>query len=140
MSFTIIEEARLLVEIREAHRQSRGTYGSPRIHAYLRAHGRRVGKARIERLMHAHGLSGAVSRKRRPRTTDSDHALPIAPNLLERDFSAPAPNRIWVADITYVATGEGWLYLAAIMDLCTRKIVGWAQETILGAKPCTPKS
>lgn len=128
------DDARLLCEIREAHAQSRGTYGSPRIHAYLRAHGRRVGKSRIERLMHAHGLSGAVNRKRRPRTTDSDHGLPIAPNLLQRDFSAPAPNTVWVADITYVLTGEGWLYLAAIMDLCTRKIVGWAMRETLHAE------
>jgi len=84
--------------------------------------------------MHAHGLSGAVNRKRRPRTTDSDHGLPIAPNLLQRDFSAPAPNTVWVADITYVLTGEGWLYLAAIMDLCTRKIVGWAMRETLHAE------
>lgn len=128
------DDARLLCEIREAHAQSRGTYGAPRIHAYLRAHGRRVGKSRIERLMHAHGLSGALNRKRRPRTTDSDHGLPIAPDLLQRDFSAPAPNTVWVADITYVATGEGWLYLAAIMDLCTRKIVGWAMRETLHAE------
>lgn len=127
------EDGELLAEIREVHRESKGTYGSPRIHAVLRGHGRRVGKSRIERLMHAYAIRGAVAPKRKPRTTDSNHCLPIAPNLLERNFSAAAPNTVWVADITYVHTDEGWLYLAGVMDLCTRKIVGWAMRETLHA-------
>ena len=133
LSARAVEDGELLAEIREVHRESKGTYGSPRIHAVLRGHGRCVGKSRIERLMHAYVIRGAVAAKRKPRTTDSNHSLPIAPNLLERDFSAPAPNRVWVADITYVHTDEGWLYLAGVMDLCTRKIVGWAMRETLHA-------
>lgn len=128
------EDAQILAEIRQVHRESKGTYGSPRVHAVLRGHGRRIGKTRIERLMRAYAIRGAVAIKRKPRTTDSNHGLPIAPNLLERNFTASAPNTAWVADITYVHTDEGWLYLAAIMDLCTRKIVGWAMRETLHAE------
>jgi len=128
------EDAQIVAEIREAHRESKGTYGSPRVHAVLRGHGRHIGKSRVERLMHAYAIRGAIAPKRRPRTTDSNHGMPIAPNLLERDFTASAPNTVWVADITYVHTDEGWLYLAGIMDLCTRKIVGWAMRETLHAE------
>ncbi len=117
--------------IRDAHEASRGRYGSPRVHAELRAQGRRVGRKRVARLMRGMGL--AARRRRRFRcTTDSRHGYPVAPNLLQRDFRAAAPDRVWLADITYIGTAEGWLYLAAVLDLFSRKIVGWAMAEHLG--------
>jgi putative transposase len=118
----------LVAAIRRAHGDSGGRYGSPRIHAVLRAQGRGTSRGRIERLMRHYGIRAIMAPPRRVRTTDSRHTLPIAPNLLARDFTAAAPNRVWLADITYIPTGEGWLYLAAVMDLFSRKIVGWAMR------------
>jgi putative transposase len=118
-------DEQLGVEIVAAHRRSRGTYGSPRVHADLRAKGLRVGKKRVERLMREKGI--AAQRKRRfRRTTDSNHQSPIAPNVLERDFTQEAPNQAWVTDVTYIFTAEGWLYLAVMLDLFSRRVVGWA--------------
>jgi putative transposase len=111
---------------------SRGTYGSPRVHAELRARGVRVGRNRVARLMREGGLSATV-RRRAPRTTDSRHNHPVAPNLLERRFAAERPDTVWLADISYVPTGEGWLYLAAIKDMATREIVGWSMADHLRA-------
>jgi putative transposase len=116
----------LVEDIRRVHRDTRGRYGSPRIHAELKAQGRGASRGRIERLMHRHGIRAIMARPRWVRTTDSRHDLPIAPNLLDRNFTAVAPNRIWLADITYIETDQGWLYLAAVMDLYSRRIVGWA--------------
>src|SRR3981189_470668 len=90
--------------------------------------GRDPTRGRIKRLMHRHGIRAIMASPRRVRTTDSRHSLPIAPNLIDRNFTTAAPNRIWLADITYIPTAEGWLYLAAIMDLFSRKIVGWAMR------------
>jgi transposase InsO family protein len=104
---------------------SRRTYGSPRVHAELRAQGVRVGRNRVARLMREAGL-GIVTRRRAPRTTDSRHGHPVAPNLLGRRFAAERPDAVWLADISYLPTGEGWLYLAAVKDLATREIVGWS--------------
>jgi transposase InsO family protein len=118
----------LVAAIRRAHDDSGGRYGSPRVHAVLQAQGRGTSRGRIERLMRHYGIRAIMAPPRRVRTTDSRHTLPIAPNLLARDFTAAAPNRIWLADITYIPTGEGWLYLAAVMDLFSRKIVGWAMR------------
>jgi transposase InsO family protein len=118
-------DVRLVAEIAGAHKRSRGTYGSPRVHQELRARGVRVGKKRVERLMRERGLRGRQKR-RFCRTTDSRHALPIAPNLLERRFDTKAPNTAWVGDVTYIATGEGWLFLAVLIDLFSRRVVGWA--------------
>ena len=115
-------------DIKRVHRNTHGRYGSPRIHVELNAQGRGVSRGRIERLMHRHGIRAIMARPRRMRTTDSRHDLPIAPNLLDRNFIAAAPNRIWLADITYIETGQGWLYLAAVMDLYSRRIVGWAMR------------
>jgi len=111
--------------VTEIHKASRGTYGSPRVHAELRARGHRVSRKRIARLMRRTGLAG-LTRRRYRCTTDSRHELPVAANLVRRDFDVDAPNRVWVADITYVWTWEGWLYLAAIVDLFSRRVVGWA--------------
>lgn len=121
----VASDARLAVEIKLAHRRSRGIYGSPRVHRELRAKGHRLGKKRVERLMRESGLQGRQKRRFR-RTTDSKHGLPVAPNLLGRRFVSDAPNKIWVTDVTYVATAEGWAYLAAILDLFSRRVVGWA--------------
>jgi putative transposase len=118
----------LLAAIQQVHQDSGGRYGSPRIHAVLRKQGRGVSRGRIERTMSRYGIRAIMAPPRRVRTTDSRHGLPIAPNLIARDFTAPAPNRVWLADITYIPTAEGWLYLAAVMDLFSRKIVGWAMR------------
>jgi len=123
----------LVDAIKRVHKDNCGRYGSPRIHEELKARGRGASRGRIERLMRQHGIRAIMARPRRVRTTDSRHDLPIAPNLLDRNFSADAPNRIWLADITYVETDQGWLYLSTVMDLYTRKIVGWAMEDHLRA-------
>jgi putative transposase len=128
----------LLDEIRTAHAASGSRYGSPRVHAALRAGGRRVGRRRVERLMRRHGVRGLIAQPRRVQTTDSRHAFPVAPNRLDRKFSATSkPNEVWLADLTYIATGEGWLYMAAIMDLHTRKIIGWSMRDHLRAELAT---
>jgi transposase InsO family protein len=116
----------LVNDIKRAYRDAYGRYGSPRIHIELKAQGRGVSRGRIERLMRHHGIRAIMARPRWVRTTDSRHDLPIAPNLLDRNFVAPAPNCVWLADITYVETDQGWLYLATVMDLYSRRIVGWA--------------
>jgi putative transposase len=116
----------LLVKIREEYRISRGTYGSPRIHAALHKQGVPCGRKRVARLMRLHKLTGQKRRKRHPVTTQRDGKAIPAPNLLNQDFLASAPNQKWVSDITYIETAEGWLYLASILDLFSRKVVGWA--------------
>ena len=118
---------RLRVSIRALHAASRRTYGSPRIHRDLREANERVGCKRVARLMREEGLQSR--RKRRFRvTTNSNHSEPVAPNILARDFQAKNPNERWVADITYVWTREGWLYVAAILDLFSRRVVGWSAD------------
>jgi transposase InsO family protein len=124
----------LIDDIKRVHRDTSGRYGSPRIHIELKAQGRGASRGRIERLMRHHGVRAIMARPRRVRTTDSRHDFPIAPNLLDRDFTAAKPNRIWLADITYIETDQGWLYLAAVMDLYSRRIVGWAMEDHLRAE------
>jgi putative transposase len=123
-----IANRELLVDIRRVHADHRGRYGAPRIHAELRAEGQIVSRKRIERVMHRHGIRAHAPRRYRICTTDSKHALPIAANLLDRNFVAEKPDQVWLADITYIPTGEGWLYLAVILDLFTRKLVGWAMR------------
>jgi len=121
------QDRALSVHIQAIHQQSRQTYGSPRIHHELKANGMAVGKKRVERLMKAAGVA-VLPLRRFVTTTDSDHDQPVAPNLLEQDFTADAPNQRWVTDITYIPTDEGWLFLAAIVDLYSRKVVGWAMQ------------
>jgi transposase InsO family protein len=116
----------LAQQIKAIHAQSRQTYGSPRIVDELRKQGYRHGRNRIARLMRQADLCGRQQRRYRVQTTDSNHDQPIAPNYLAQVPKATAPNQLWVADITYIETREGWLYLAAILDLYSRKIVGWA--------------
>ena len=127
-SARVVANRALLADVRRLHAEHHGRYGSPRMHAALRAEGRTASLGRVARLMRRHGIRALAGRRFRPCTTDSRHHLPIAPNLLKQAFVASAPNRIWLADITYIATGEGWLYLAAVLDLATRKIVGWSMR------------
>jgi transposase InsO family protein len=123
----VAADARLGLEIAAIHAESRQRYGSPRVHAELGARGCRTSRKRVARLMRARHL--AARRRRQFRvTTDSRHPFPIAPNLLARQFERPAPDQAWVTDITYIPTGEGWLYLAVILDLCSRFVVGWAMS------------
>jgi putative transposase len=124
----------LLAEIRRVHAAHRGRYGAPRVHATLRAEGHTASRSRVERLMRHHGIRPRMPRRVRVRTTDSHHDLPVAPNLLEQTFVATRPNQDWLADITYVPTAEGWLYLAVVLDLFTRKIVGWSMRDHLRAE------
>lgn len=119
------DNQQLLEKIRTIHEQSRKTYGSPRVHAQLGKQGYRCSRKRVARLMREHEIQGLRS-KPRVRTTHSGHGLPVAPNGLGQDFSAQRPNQKWVSDLTYIPTGEGWLYLAAVLDLFSRQIVGWA--------------
>ena len=123
-------DAALLEHIREAHEQSYGTYGAPRIHAELAAKGIHVGRKRIARLMRAAGLAG-VSRRKGPRTTQRRQGARPAPDLVERNFTAERPDQLWVADITYVPTWAGFLYLAVVLDAFSRRVVGWAMATHL---------
>ena len=123
-----LEDAELVVDIRAAHEAGRRAYGSPRVHRALKSQGKRVGKKRVERLMRSEGIA-AKKRKKFCVTTDSRHDDPIAPNLLARVFDVALPNTTWVTDVTYVPTHEGWLYLAAILDLYSRRVVGWATSS-----------
>jgi putative transposase len=120
-------DAELTTEIKRIHKDSRGTYGSPRIHAELRADGERVARKRIARLMCAAGLQG-VHRRRGVRTTKRDESAAPAADLLNRDFTAQGPDERWVADITYVPTWAGFLYLAVVLDVFSRRVVGWAMR------------
>ena len=122
-------DAALIGEIRAAHAASRGTYGAPRIHAELTAKGMRVGRKRVARLMSQTGLAGVSRRKFVVTTVKSDSRQ--APDLVERDFTASVPDRLWVADITYVPTWAGFLYLAVVLDAFSRRIVGWSMATTL---------
>jgi putative transposase len=114
----------------------RRVYGSPRVHAELRREGRRHSRRRVARLMREMGLAARRGRRPRPRTTDSRHDLPVAPNLLEQRFAAEWPDTVWLADLSYLPTDEGWLYLAAIKDMATRQIVGWSMADHLRAGLC----
>lgn len=123
-------DATLQAQIYEIYLRSRRTYGTPRVHAELRALGVRCGRKRVARLMRGAGLVGA-HRRRPPRTTRRDRDLASAPDLVRRQFLRSEPNRLWVADITYVRTGSGWLYVAVVLDAFSRRVVGWAMSPLL---------
>ena len=123
-----LSDEALLVHISAVYAENRGAYGWPRIWRQLRAQGLRVGKQRVQRLMQKHGIQARGKRKFRVTTTDSRHDLPIAPNLLDRNFIVAEPNLAWVGDFTYLATNEGWLFLAVVIDLFSRKVVGWSMR------------
>ena len=117
----------LLVHIGAIHAEVKGEYGWPRMHKELRARGIRVGKDRVRKLMQQHGIRARTKRKFVV-TTDSRHSLPVAPDLVQRRFTPEEPNQLWSGDITYIATDEGWLYLAAVIDLFSRQVVGWSLQ------------
>ena len=129
-------DAELVAEIVEIHRAARGRYGAPRVWRELRRRGRTVGPNRVARLMAEHGLAGRCGRRPVPRTTIADPSATAAPNRLNRDFDPSAPDRTWVTDITYLPTGEGWLYLAAVIDCYSRLVVGWAVADHLRTELC----
>lgn len=124
----------VLSEIQAIHQRSRGSYGSPRITQVLQQTGWQVNTKRVARLMRQAGIRSCYRRRRGVKTTDSTHAYPVAPNLLQRNFQADQPNQKWVSDISYISTSEGWLYLCVILDLYSRAIVGWAMRTDLKAE------
>lgn len=115
----------LLVHIKAIYAETRGAYGWPRIWKTLLGRGIRVGKDRVQKLMKLHGIQ-AKGRRRFKVTTDSNHDLPISPNVLNREFTVAEPDKVWVGDITYIATDEGWLFLAVVIDLFSRQVVGWS--------------
>jgi len=121
------QDEQLVVEVVAVHERSRRTYGSPRVHAELRARGTRTGRKRVARLMRAKSLVARCKRRFR-RTTDSRHSNPIAPNIVARSFRADAPNKVWVTDVTAIWTLEGWTYLAVMLDLFSRRVVAWAMS------------
>ena len=123
-----LSDQALLVHISAVYAENRGAYGWPRIWRQLRAQGIRVGKQRVQRLMQKHGIQARGKRKFRVTTTDSRHDLPMAPNVLDRNFIVAAPNQAWVGDFTYIATEEGWLFLAVVIDLFSRKVIGWSMR------------
>jgi putative transposase len=123
-----LSDAALLVHIRAVFAAHRGAYGWPRVWWQLLSQGIRVGKSRVQRLMQSHGIRARGKRRFRINTTDSRHGLPIAPNLLDRNFTPSAPNQMWAGDVTYIPTEEGWLFLAVVMDLFSRRIVGWSMQ------------
>jgi putative transposase len=125
VSARVRRDQELAEQVAAAHHASKRRYGSPRVHAELKAAGQQVGRKRVARLMREKKLVGRMRRRFRT-TTDSRHLFPIAPNLLKRDFTAEAPDQAWVTDITFLWTKQGWLYLAVILDLFSRRVVGWA--------------
>ncbi len=127
-------EKELVARIREIQKRVKGCYGSPHMTRELAHRGLRVGHNRVARLMAAHGLGAKPRRKHRVVTTDSKHGLAVAENLLARQFAVSRPNEVWVSDLTYLPIGEGWLYLAVVLDLYARKVVGWALGTGLAAE------
>ncbi len=130
------DNRRLLHRIQTAHAESQRTYGSPRIHDDLKEQGERVGRKRIARLMADNGIQ-SCRKKRSRKTTDSTHSQPVADNILNREFKTDAPNKVWVTDLTYVWTQAGWLYLAVVLDLFSRKVVGWALADHMRTELCT---
>ena len=122
---TRLTDAQALVLIRTIHQEVRQAYGARRIHAELRGRGHRIGLPRIGRLMRENGIR-ARHKRRFKATTDSKHSLPVSANVLDRQFSPEAPDQVWTGDITYIATAEGWLYLAVVLDLFNREVIGWS--------------
>jgi transposase InsO family protein len=118
--------AELLMKVRATHAANRAVYGSPRVCAALRAAGERVSENTVARVMREHGIRAKTKKTYVPRTTDSVHQQPVAANVLDRQFTAELPDQKWAVDITYVPTDQGWLYLAGVIDLCSRRIVGWS--------------
>ena len=131
-----VENRVLLVNIKKIYHANKGRYGSPRITDELQDQGHSCSRPRVARLMRKHSIKARAKRRYRV-TTDSQHKYQVAPNLLKQDFQATAPNRVWVSDITYIRTLEGWLYLTVVLDLYNRKIIGWSMSDRMQAKDTT---
>jgi len=131
------ETSKITEEIRKVYAASLGIYGSPKVANELQTQGHRVSRPRVARIMRAIGLRSIVKKKYKGCTTDSNHTLPISPNLLERDFDSAAPGEKWVSDITYIPTTKGWTYLTAIIDLYGRRVVGWSLSRTMTATDTT---
>lgn len=131
-----LTDAQMLAVIRAIHAELKGAYGSPRMLRELRARGFAAGKERVERLMRENSIR-ARHKRRYKVTTDSKHGLPVAPNLLDRRFAPAAPNEVWTSDITYLWTDEGWLYLAIVLDLFNREVIGWSMKPRMTADLAT---
>ncbi len=127
------EDRRLVFAIQLAHKASDRTYGSPRVHQDLQVEGIRCGRKRVARLMRENGIRAKQARRFKA-TTDSVHTEPVAPNLLDRQFAVDRPDRVWTADITYIWTRAGWVYLAVMLDLCSRRVVGWSMSNRIDAQ------
>ena len=126
-----LRDAEMVVRIREVHRENREVYGRPRIFADLKESGERVGEKRVGRLMRREGIQGASRRRRGPKTTRRNKDARPAPDLVDRDFTVDGPDQLWVADITYIPTWAGFLYLAVVLDAWSRRVIGWAMATHL---------
>lgn len=124
---TRLTDPQVVALMKSIHAEVKAAYGSRRMHRELQGRGHRIGLRRVERLRREHGIR-ARHKRRDKATTDSKHSMPVAPNLLTRNFTPEAPNRVWTGDITYIQTGEGWLYLAIVLDLLNREVVGWSIE------------
>lgn len=133
LSIMLQKRLEIMWAIRGIFAESGQTYGSPRIYHALTSHGHQLSVGTVARYMRSMGITAATKKRFRVRTTDSKHDNPIAPNLLDQKFVAARPDEIWLSDLTYISTAEGWLYLVTVMDLCTRKIVGWNLSTSLAA-------
>jgi putative transposase len=133
-----LSETALLVAIRAVYTEARGAYGWPRVWRHLKASGVRVGKQRVQRAMQQNSIRARGKRRFRVSTTHSNHALPIAPNLLARNFTVASPNTACVGDMTYIPTEEGWLYLAVVLGLFSRRIVGWSMSATIDAALAWP--
>ena len=131
---TAARRDRLVEQIRQAHEGSRSGYGSPRVHSELKAGGVACCENTVAKLMRAHGIRSRARRRFVARATDSRHDRPVAENVLAREFYPERPDTAWAADVTYIPTAEGWLYLVAVIDLCSRKVVGWATANHLRAE------
>jgi putative transposase len=129
---TRLSDAQAVALMKAIHAEVKGAYGSRRMYLELKGRGHRIGLARIERLMREHGIR-ARHKRRYKATTDSKHSMPVADNLLQRNFTPEAPNRVWTGDITYITTDEGWLYLAVVLDLFNREVVGWSIKSRMTA-------
>ncbi len=129
-----LANAKLLTRIRESHALSGGTYGSPRVYQDLRVAGEQCSENRVARLMRGANIQANPKPRRKPGDTGVRPEHSIAPNMLERDFTAPGPNQKWVADFTYIWTGEGWLFLAVVLDLFSRRVVGWSMQPSMTAQ------
>lgn len=130
------DELELVARIRAVFDLHKGRYGSPRVHATLWLGGVSISRKRVAKLMRKHGIRAFGKRKKAPVTTDSGHGGAISPNLLDRNFKAAGPNLVWLSDITYIPTQEGWLYLAGVKDMFTRELVGWSMSTRLKSEIC----